>query len=101
MLTRGTMHADELAHAAREYFVRWIQWYLDHFPEEAGSQEQLAKRLGVSAPAIGAWRKKGSTRYPNMLNLLRFYVLLNKSYRVHLDTLLLGPPPRPLKTPHP
>jgi hypothetical protein len=92
---RGTRmtNADDIAQAAREHFLRWIDWYLVAFPGEADSQEQLAKRLGITAPAISAWRKKGSKRYPNMRNQIRFYLLLNKVYRVHMDTVLFSDPP--------
>jgi hypothetical protein len=91
---------DDIARVAREHFVQWIDFYLEAFPTECGgepdgkgSQEQLAERMGISAPAISMWRKKGSTRYPNLRNVIRFHALINKVYVVHLDTILFGPPP--------
>jgi hypothetical protein len=89
-----TSNADDTARRARENFVKWIEWYLEAYPEEAGSQEKLAPRIGVTPPAISAWRKRGSTRYPNMRNLIRFHALVNKVFPAHMDQILFGPPPR-------
>lgn len=93
--------ADETARAARERFLKWIDWYLRAFPTETGgdpggkgSQEQLAKKLGITAPAISKWRRAGSTTYPNVRNLIRFYLLIRKQWDgFSVDMLLFRDPP--------
>jgi hypothetical protein len=99
--TMPTTHADDVARAAREHFVKWIDWYLEAFPTETGgeaggkgSQEQLGKRLGITPPAISAWRRKGSSTYPSTRSLIRFYLLIKKSWDgFRVDMLLFSDPP--------
>lgn len=89
------MTPDEIARAARQHFLNWLEWYKDGFPEESGgSYEQLAPKIGVTPPAISAWRKKGSTRYPSLPNLVRFYALVRKAWDgARIDDLLTRDPP--------
>lgn len=97
-----TTNADDIARDAREHFVKWIDWYLEAFPTETGgepggkgSQEQLGTRLGITPPAISAWRRKGSTTYPSMRSLVRLYVLIKKSWGgFDIDMLLFSDPPK-------
>lgn len=89
----------ETARDARGHFVKWLEWYKDAYPDDSGgSYEQLAPKLGVTPAAISKWRKRGSTTYPNMQNLIRLYLLVRRTAWVglHIDDLLFrDPPPRP------
>jgi hypothetical protein len=75
--------------AARRRLVAWLKWYMRGHPEDAGTQLALAKRLGVSGPAVTYWFRAGSTRLPDFETLLSIKKLIN----VPLDVLLGTDPP--------
>lgn len=87
---------DEIARAARERFVKWLEWFVATYPvDSGGSFEQLAPKLGVSSVAISKWRSKSSTTHPRLQNIVRLYLLIAKSWEgFKVDDLLFRDPPR-------
>jgi hypothetical protein len=75
--------------AARRRLVAWLKWYMRGHPEEVGTQLALAKKLGVSGPAVTYWFRAGSTRLPDFETLLSIKKLIG----VPLDVLIGTEPP--------
>jgi transcriptional regulator with XRE-family HTH domain len=89
------MTPDDTARAARERFVKWMEWFVKTYPvDSGGSFEQLAGKLGVSNAAVSKWRKASSTTYPGLKNIIRMHALIAKSWEgFKVEDLLFRNPP--------
>ena len=75
--------------AARRRLVAWLRWYMKNPANHCETQLALAKKLGVSGPAVTYWFRAGSSRLPDFETLLS----IKKLVGVPIDVLVGTDPP--------